>query len=248
MKKILLVLGLVTLTTNVSFASIDSNLKYGMKNDSVLELQEFLQDEGLLTASPTGFFGPATLKAVKAWQVSQKLPATGFVGPMTREVINTKLNAISLEADQAEIAETGTTTPVATGNAPSGSTVYYPVYVPTPMPTQTPAVSEPVTPPAPVKTEVSWSQINGIKPEPGTDTDRADLFIDQADSGDIVTITFNGETKVLTPTITGSGKHRMGYVNISTGLQPNTVYTYDVRLDRGTKYATDSGSFTTKAQ
>lgn len=110
MKKTLLVLGLVTLTTNFVFASIDTNLKYNQNNQEVYELQDFLNDQGFLTVAPTGYFGLLTLKAVKAYQVSQNLPSTGFVGPMTREKINAVLDQVAQEATQAEVAETGTST------------------------------------------------------------------------------------------------------------------------------------------
>lgn len=114
MQKILLILGTVALSTNLAFASIDLNLKYGQKGQEVSELQEFLVDKGILTGNATGFFGLLTLKAVKAYQVSQKLPSTGFVGPMTRSKINTEIEAEIANSNAAEVTETGTTTPVGT--------------------------------------------------------------------------------------------------------------------------------------
>jgi peptidoglycan hydrolase-like protein with peptidoglycan-binding domain len=111
--KTTLLISMFLLGTVPVFASLDSNLKYGQKSDSVMELQEFLNDKGLLTSSPTGFFGILTLKAVKSYQTSKGLPSTGFVGQMTRGEINKELAEELAISDEAEIAEMGTTTPVA---------------------------------------------------------------------------------------------------------------------------------------
>lgn len=66
----------------------NKNLKLGMRNADVKALQEYLADAGFFTASPTGYFGSITKKAVVAFQLANDLPGTGFVGPMTREVLN----------------------------------------------------------------------------------------------------------------------------------------------------------------
>lgn len=91
----------------ISFASIDINLKYGAQGTEVKELQEFLIDKGFLTGQATGNFFTLTKKAVIAYQTSVDLPATGFVGPMTREKINPEL----VVDTTAEVQETGTVTP-----------------------------------------------------------------------------------------------------------------------------------------
>ena len=90
-------------------ASIDVNLKYGERGTEVVELQNFLISKGLLSGSPTGNFFSLTQKAVIAYQSSADLPPTGYVGPKTRGVINADLT--NAAGAQAEIAETGTTTP-----------------------------------------------------------------------------------------------------------------------------------------
>ena len=65
------------------------SLKKGDTSDAVKELQERLRAEGYFTyATSTGFFGPITLKAVKAYQKANKLPQTGLVGSMTRAILN----------------------------------------------------------------------------------------------------------------------------------------------------------------
>ncbi len=101
MKKTLL-LAIFLLPTFV-FATIDSNLKYGSRGLEVTELQEFLIDKGFLTGQPTGNFFALTKKAVIAYQKSVALPQTGFVGPMTRQMINQEL-AVD---ENVEIQETG---------------------------------------------------------------------------------------------------------------------------------------------
>ncbi len=70
-------------------AAFITDLRYGNRGQSVYELQNFLITQGLLKVNANGIFGPATRNAVIAYQASVGLPATGFVGPMTREKINT---------------------------------------------------------------------------------------------------------------------------------------------------------------
>jgi len=111
MKKTITILSIIS-TLSLASASIDSNLKYAMKGQEVTELQEFLLDKGFLNTTPSGFFGLLTLKAVKAYQASEGLPSTGFVGAMTRQKINTELLTVVEDATKAEIEETGTSTPV----------------------------------------------------------------------------------------------------------------------------------------
>lgn len=81
-------LALMGLPTGLSAATIDTDLRYGSKGDQVRILQEFLIAEDLLSGQPTGNFFTLTLQAVKSYQKSMQLPATGFVGPLTRAAIN----------------------------------------------------------------------------------------------------------------------------------------------------------------
>ncbi len=59
-------------------------------NNEVTELQNFLLDIGLLDSDPTGYFGAATLKAVKTFQRQNGLIASGLVGSFTRKAIKEK--------------------------------------------------------------------------------------------------------------------------------------------------------------
>ena len=60
------------------------NLSQGVKGDDVTSLQEFLRDEGYLSANATGYFGPMTAQALARWQTSQGVESVGAVGPLTR--------------------------------------------------------------------------------------------------------------------------------------------------------------------
>lgn len=66
------------------------NLRMGMRNADVLQLQSRLAAEGYFSVAPTGYFGPITFAAVKAYQAAhpQIGYVTGFFGPLTRGVIN----------------------------------------------------------------------------------------------------------------------------------------------------------------
>ncbi len=79
-----------TPTTAVSFVQ---NLSFRMRSVAVSNLQQFLVSQGLLAADlVTGYFGPKTLAAVKAFQRQQNItPVSGFFGPLTR----TKANAVA---------------------------------------------------------------------------------------------------------------------------------------------------------
>lgn len=82
--------------------SIPYNLAYGSRDVDgdtyVSKLQAFLQRKGFLAVNPTGFFGTATLSAVKSFQLSEGISATGYVGPLTRERIEYKTCRVSPES------------------------------------------------------------------------------------------------------------------------------------------------------
>ena len=118
MKKILL---LTLLIPTLSFADITKDLKFGMKDTQIKELQQFLIDKGYIPkGSKTGYFGAKTLQGVRRYQKDSKLPATGFVGRLTRVSIgndNKIVELASVATQNIEVATTTstTTTPV---NAP----------------------------------------------------------------------------------------------------------------------------------
>ncbi len=53
----------------------------------ISELQDFLIAKGMLTGSPTGFYGRLTVNAVKAYQRQMGVSPTGNVGPLTKGII-----------------------------------------------------------------------------------------------------------------------------------------------------------------
>ncbi len=89
------------------------DLKKGMTDGDVKELQKRLTSEGLYKEDITGYFGVLTLKAVKDYQTKYNLPPTGFVGPMTRGVLN------GSSAVTAPVQGTATTTSTTTTSTPT---------------------------------------------------------------------------------------------------------------------------------
>lgn len=55
--------------------------------NEVSELQTFLQKKGYLNELPSGYFGPATESAVKAFQKDNNLIVTGVAGKVTRDIV-----------------------------------------------------------------------------------------------------------------------------------------------------------------
>jgi len=73
-------------------SEITINLKRGMYDSQVKCLQKMLNEkgfkvEGIENGKETTYFGPATLVALKAFQASNKINATGILGPNTRAVL-----------------------------------------------------------------------------------------------------------------------------------------------------------------
>lgn len=127
MKKLITIIALLS-SLSITYASLDHNIKYGQSGNQVSELQEFLSDKGFLKATPTGFFGLLTLKAVKDYQTSVNVPSTGYVGILTRTEINNELTKALGASNEAEITEIGTTTPSTTIPI-TPQIIYVPQYV-----------------------------------------------------------------------------------------------------------------------
>ncbi|MDB5204509.1 MAG: hypothetical protein JWP09_537 [Candidatus Taylorbacteria bacterium] len=78
----------INISTSFKF---NVDLKLGTTSEFVAELQARLRAEGFFTyPSNTGYFGPITFAAVKAYQAAHPEIGyvTGFVGPLTRAVLN----------------------------------------------------------------------------------------------------------------------------------------------------------------
>ncbi|MCX6795631.1 MAG: peptidoglycan-binding protein [Candidatus Falkowbacteria bacterium] len=70
-------------------ALIKNSLQYGNRTPEVKKLQQFLiQNKTLAPKLATGFYGQLTTNAVKKFQTSYKLPATGKVDTKTKNKIN----------------------------------------------------------------------------------------------------------------------------------------------------------------
>ncbi|MBL8030271.1 MAG: NPCBM/NEW2 domain-containing protein [Candidatus Doudnabacteria bacterium] len=63
---------------------------FGINSGQVLALQQYLRQNGYLSAEPNGVFGKQTEEAVKKLQRQYNINPTGIVGPLTRNIINTK--------------------------------------------------------------------------------------------------------------------------------------------------------------
>lgn len=68
-------------------ASKDAGM--GSRGEHVKSLQAFLISKGFLTTSSTGYFGPATKKAVMKYQKSVGVTETGYYGAKTRKAMDT---------------------------------------------------------------------------------------------------------------------------------------------------------------
>jgi hypothetical protein len=69
-------------------ATFTRPLVVGSSGADVTALQQILQQQGYLSTSPTGYFGPLTAKAVAAFQTTHNIEPLGGVGPLTRNILN----------------------------------------------------------------------------------------------------------------------------------------------------------------
>lgn len=123
MKKVI-ILTILLLFPFFAFASFENNLYYGLQNNNeVRELQEFLVGKGLLDHEATGNFYSLTLKAVKAYQASEGIIQTGYVGTLTRTAINNELITSLSASNQESTNETGAIPPVPTPQATTNDVV-----------------------------------------------------------------------------------------------------------------------------
>lgn len=77
---------------NANCPVLNSNLWLGMRGGDVTVLQAFLATQGYFPYSPVGIYGPLTFRAVQNFQAAHGISATGYVGPLTRGVINSLQN------------------------------------------------------------------------------------------------------------------------------------------------------------
>ena len=74
-------------STSFACTNLLENIHRGAESTDVSNLQSFLLAKGLLTDTPSGFYGDKTVEGVKNYQASKGLPATGMVYDFTRQAI-----------------------------------------------------------------------------------------------------------------------------------------------------------------
>ena len=79
-------------STTPQCLKLTTNMDEGSTGGEVVALQELLIKLGFLSKDLTqkGYYGPSTTAAVKSFQNSVNITATGSVGPLTREALNNK--------------------------------------------------------------------------------------------------------------------------------------------------------------
>ncbi len=78
-------------THSETMMSADSDLMMGSKGDAVVTLQTILIEKGFLSlpsGTAKGYFGGKTKAALKMYQTSEGVKATGYYGAMTRAVMH----------------------------------------------------------------------------------------------------------------------------------------------------------------
>jgi PKD repeat protein len=98
-------------SSEVVCTELERTLYFGLRDRNtdgeVSELQAFLHDSGYLRPEPSGFFGPWTYWAVRAFQRDNDIRATGIVGAATRDAIQ----EISCDDDEGDLEITSITAP-----------------------------------------------------------------------------------------------------------------------------------------
>ncbi len=94
-------------------ATLARTLSTGDSGSDVLALQRFLIDEGFLTVTANGKYGPATTKAVAVFQKAHKLEQTGAVSPKTLALLQ------KLTGGTAVAPASSPTTPTVPSSAPA---------------------------------------------------------------------------------------------------------------------------------
>jgi peptidoglycan DL-endopeptidase LytE len=84
-------------------------LKLGMKNSQVKEVQDLLKAKGFFTYhTSTGYFGPITEKAVKEFQASVRLTPTGIVDQTTYDKLKSSVPVVQLKNNTSNALQIGT--------------------------------------------------------------------------------------------------------------------------------------------
>lgn len=108
MKKLLpvfVVAAILSLTSSVSAGNyvFEKDMSIGSSNVDVAELQTLLINQGFdipsvsSNATPKGYFGEQTKRAVEKFQASVGVASTGYVGPLTRAKLNNESQEMSFK-------------------------------------------------------------------------------------------------------------------------------------------------------
>jgi len=89
---LVVLLMLFFLSAKIVSASSAVTLKYGMRGDSVSQLQKDLKSLGFMNIEPTGYFGEITQEAVIKFQAKTGLEQDGIAGKQTLGKIESLLN------------------------------------------------------------------------------------------------------------------------------------------------------------
>ncbi len=112
-----LLVALAACIPSVSSAIINADLKTGSTGEQVKELQRFLIAEKFLSNEASGNFYIQTQKAVKVYQRSIHVSASGYVGSRTRAAINKMLALVAPAQESVAHADTGSSSPSQTASA-----------------------------------------------------------------------------------------------------------------------------------
>jgi peptidoglycan hydrolase-like protein with peptidoglycan-binding domain len=105
--------------TSTSLPSISSNLSLGSVGIDVTTLQTSLEKAGYLTMPKgvaKGYFGLATKEALKKFQKANGLNASGYFGPLTKNVYLTKGMGVASVANSNGVTTSGATFAPQQGN------------------------------------------------------------------------------------------------------------------------------------
>ncbi len=89
-------------------ATFTEYLKPGSEDAQVKALQQVLAQQGYLTVTPNGYFGPSTKAAVIKFQAAHGLSQLGVVGPTTRSALNQLTNTTATPTVSASTLSTMT--------------------------------------------------------------------------------------------------------------------------------------------
>jgi hypothetical protein len=137
-------------SAQISAVTLPRTLVYGQTDLAVKDMQRFLIAQGYLIATPTNFFGPKTLAAVRAFQKDYGIDGDGtIVGVKTRA---------AMHGDMPKLVRSGSYVPTTTGQ----TSYVPPVTMPVVTPTAPVVVQSPIRGCPPSINKVSEPQTNTI--------------------------------------------------------------------------------------